>query len=145
MKINNEMGNQQLMEIAKEKEDWGTYEQIESGMFAFKMTNRKYPTDLSKYFLPEEKYPLTEKDIQNRSKGKMLYSLKLLRVMEQACREIRQQQSKKKNLIPTTKIYREKVIEVVDDFVYFNRKKLDMKDLKGEIMNIESTIQTDTE
>ena len=37
------------------------------------------------------------------------------------------------------------MIEVVDDFVYFNRKKLEMKDLKGEIMKLESSIETDTE
>ena len=145
MKINNQMGNRQLMEIAREREDWVTYEQIEKGMFDFKITNRRQPADLSRYFLPEERYKLTVKDIQNRNKGKMLYSIKLLRVMEQACREIRLQQRKKNKLIPTTKIYREKVIEVVDDFVYFNRKKLDMKDIKGEIMNIESSIETDPE
>ena len=82
MKINNQMGNRQLMEIAREREDWVTYEQIEKGMFDFKITNRRQPADLSRYFLPEERYKLTVKDIQNRNKGKMLYSIKLLRVME---------------------------------------------------------------
>ena len=100
---------------------------------------------MTKIFLPEENYEMTAKDISNRNKGKLLYTMKLLKVMEQAFREIRHKQNKTNTIAKLTKIYREKVIEVVDDFVYFNRKKLEMKDLKGEIMKIESSIETDTE
>ena len=100
---------------------------------------------MTKIFLPEENYEITAKDISNRNKGKLLYTMKLLKVMEQAFREIRNKQNKTNTIARLTKIYREKVIEVVDDFVYFNRKKLEMKDLKGEIMKIESSIETDTE
>ena len=118
---------------------------IEKGDFRFEISDAKRPTDVAKIFLPEEQYETSFNEIANKTKGKMLYCLKLLKVMEQACREIRLKQRKANRVVETTKIYREKVVEVVDDFVYFNRKKLEMKDLKGEIMQIDSTIQTDTE
>ena len=76
----------------------------------------------------------TSKDIAERNQGKMSYSLKVLKYVEKAFREIYMKQKHANELIPVTKIYREKVIEVVDDFVYFNQASLDMKNFQNHIM-----------
>ena len=82
-------------------------------------------------FLPAEGYTMTAKDIAERNQGKMVYSLKVLKHIEKSFREIHNKQRTANALIPVTKIYREKVIEVVDDFVYFNQALLDMTDFQA--------------
>ena len=55
---------------------------IEKGDFKFEISGAKRPTDVAKNFLPEEQYEPSMNEIANKSKGKMLYCLKLLKVME---------------------------------------------------------------
>ena len=74
---------------------------------------------------------MTAKDITERNQGKMTYSLKVLNHIEKSFREIFMKQRDANKLIPLTKIYRQKVIEVVDDFVYFNQALLDVTDFQG--------------
>ena len=88
---------------------------------------------------------MTSKDIAERNQGKMSYSLKVLKSVEKAFREIYMKQKHANALIPVTKLYREKVIEVVDDFVYFNQALLDVKDFQGQIMKPQSSLETETE
>ena len=61
----------------------------------------------------------------------MNYSLKVLKYIEKSFRDIHTKQHQVNKLIPLTKIYREKVIDVVDDFVYFNHSLLDVTDFQG--------------
>ena len=76
----------------------------------------------------------------------MNYSLKVLKYVEKSFRDIYTQQKQVNSLIPVTKLYREKVIEVVDDFVYFNQALLDVKDFQGQIIEAHhSSFATETE
>ena len=103
-------------------------ERIQLGEYEYKMPRkiRKSKFKTTPQFLPEEGYTMTNKDIAERNQGKMSYSLNVLKYVEKSFREIFLKQKHANALIPVTKLYREKVIEVVDDFVYFNQALLDV-------------------
>ena len=86
---------------------------------------------------------MTSKDIAERNQGKLIYSLKVLKYIEKSFRDIHNKQRISNTFIPVTKIYRQKVIEVVDDFVYFNQALLDMTDFQAAITNMKKTLETE--
>ena len=70
-------------------------------------------------FLPDEGYLITTKDIETDNSTKLKYTTKVLDAIDSSFREI--YGHKKKNKVSMSQVYRSKVTNILNDFVWLNK------------------------